>query len=419
MTNKGYRVTGKKKVIYDMALNIISVGISTVVLQLFILPSIAKHIDDASYGLMVTILAMMNTVPSTIGNVLNNVRLLNRKEKNEEDQGGDLAVLFWISETIIFVFLVIASILYLGFGDLLGIILTVFVGLVWLAAEYHSVAFRLDLDYKGVLLSNIIRSIALVIGYGLFLITKRWQVIYLFGFVGSYFYLLVIKKSRIVFEKPRRTEIFGKCLRDAASLSGANVVGRSINYADKILMYPIMGGPAVSIYYAATLLGKVVSLVITPINSVALSYLSKYKKKPDKIFRWVFLTGLGICIAGYFFAIILGKPILTFFYPDYAEEAIKYIYITSASIVIQVFTSVITPFVIKFCKTYWQVVINLITIIIYIVVSLLLVKKLGLTGFCIGVLIANIVKLIITLWTYFKHSGDDEKQGERGGDNHG
>lgn len=392
---------GKKKVVCDMALNIVSVAVPSCILQLLILPKISNYVSGNTYGLMITILALMNTIPSTFGNVLNNVRLLHRNNLNDP-KGNDVTVLFFVVEAMNVVFLLIISMIYLGSLDVVGIVLTVLTGIVWLAADYHSVAYRLDLDYVGVFISNVLMSVGYCVGYSLFLINNRWQWIYIIGFLCFYLYLIAIKKSRIILEVPQRSASFSSCVKDTLFLSGANVLGRAVNYADKVLMYPIMGGEGVAIYFAATLLGKVVSMVITPVNSVALSYISRCTKRPDEIFKWTVIVGGIICAIGYFFAVVIGKPVLDYLYPSYADEAIKYIYITSASVVVQVFTSIITPFVIKFCNTTWQIVINLVTTIIYILVSLSLVTSLGITGFCIGVLIANIVKMIITIWTYYR-----------------
>lgn len=54
----------KKKIFFDMILNIVATSIPTVVLQLLILPSLSNYMDGNAYGLMVTILAVLNVVPS-------------------------------------------------------------------------------------------------------------------------------------------------------------------------------------------------------------------------------------------------------------------------------------------------------------------------------------------------------------------
>ena len=50
----------KRKVIFDMALNIVAAAIPTFVLQLLILPNLAKFMSDDNYGLLVTVLAFLN-----------------------------------------------------------------------------------------------------------------------------------------------------------------------------------------------------------------------------------------------------------------------------------------------------------------------------------------------------------------------
>lgn len=154
--------------------------------------------------------------------------------------------------------------------------------------------------------------------------------------------------------------------------------------ADKILLYPLLGGTMVSVYYAATVFSKVVSLAITPINSVALSYLSKINKKTNSLFKWTYIVGIVVCGIGYIMTIILSRPVLSILYPKYVDAAMQYIWITSGTIVVSVLTSMITPFVLRFFDIKWQIWINGITTIMYIIISLSLLKLGGLMGFCVG-----------------------------------
>lgn len=388
----------KKKIVFDMILNIISTTIPTVVLQLLILPGISNYMTSEKYGLVVTILAVLNTVPSTIGNALNNIRLLHRLDYEHESSSGDFPIILLISELFNLVFMIIISIVYIGKTDILGIILIVIMGFLWLSREYHVVAFRLKINYTDVFYCNISLTIGYIIGFVVFMCSGYWQFIYIIGFLISYIYLY--KHTHILKEKIIITSKFKKISLETIILLFSNILARIINYADKILLYPLMGGGVVSIYYAATILGKVVSLAITPINSVALTYLTKYNKKPQNIFRWTFLMGCLICVIGYIMSIILAKPLLYFLYPQFAEEAYKYVYITSATIVLSVLISMISPFILRFCSIKWQIVINGITSIFYIFISYIMLKLFGLMGFCIGALITHLLKLFISLFIY-------------------
>lgn len=388
----------KKKIIMDMILNIISTAIPTVVLQLIILPSIANCVDDNQYGLIVTILAMLNVIPATIGNALNNIRLVYEEKYNEEKIKGDFQILLTICEAINIALIFVISWYYLGKFDFINILLIIITSVLWLGREYHIVAFRIKLNYKAILLNNLYLILGYSIGYVIFKITGYWEFIYILGIFISYIYIYIY--SQICKEPFVKTKFWKDVSKDNILLLVSVFLARLINYADKLLLYPLLGGAMVSIYYVATIFGKVVSMAITPINSVALSYLSKIKNRPDHLFNWSYMVGIIVCVIGYFCAIVFSRPILSIIYPMYVDEAMKYIYITSATICVNVLTSIITPFVLKFFAMKWQIVINGVTTVSYIIISIILLYFYGLIGFCMGALIANIIKLLITTAIY-------------------
>ena len=135
---------------------------------------------------------------------------------------------------------------------------------------------------------------------------------------------------------------------------------------------------------------------------LALSYLSKINKKTNSLFKWTYIVGSVVCGIGYIMTIILSRPVLSILYPKYVDAAMQYIWITSGTIVVSVLISMITPFVLRFFNIKWQIWINGITTIMYIIFSLSLLKLGGLMGFCVGALLANIIKLLITTYVYLK-----------------
>ena len=77
----------KKDVVY----NLLSIFFPTAILQLIILPFINAELNVEVYGLVVVVLAALNTVPSIIGNSLCNARQLLEGEYRTKCQTGD----FW------------------------------------------------------------------------------------------------------------------------------------------------------------------------------------------------------------------------------------------------------------------------------------------------------------------------------------
>lgn len=354
--------------------------------------------DD--YGLLVTILALLNVVPATLGNVLNNIRLLHETDYQEKNVHGDFNLLLIISEAANIIIVGIFVVAYSGNIVFIDVLLTTCVAVVWLLREYFIVAFRLIINYKAILLNNIIMVIGYGVGYGLFLIFGQWQIIYLSGYCFSLAYIIV--HCSLWKEPIQKTELFKMITSESTMLLVAGLLTRVIIYADKLLIYPILGGTMVAIYYAATIFGKVVSLVVNPVSSVALTYLSKRKSKDNKMFSYTLLIGFVVCLVGYIACIIISKPLLKILYPDFVDEAMHYILLTTGVAVLTAWISLINPFIMKFFSMKWQIAINGGTAAIYVILSMTLLHFWGLYGFCIGALMTYILKLLLMIAIYYK-----------------
>ena len=67
-----------------------------------------------------------------------------------------------------------------------------------------------------------------------------------------------------------------------------------VKYADRLILYPLLGGVAVSIYYSATIISKLISLAVTPLSTVILSYFSKMESLKRRTFYVMLSVGLTV-----------------------------------------------------------------------------------------------------------------------------
>ncbi len=390
----------KKKIISDLILNIGATAAPIIVLQLVILPALADDMSDDRYGLLVTILSLLNVIPATLGNVLNNIRLLYNDSYKESECEGDFNIILLFMAAMNIIIVGIASFYYdhsITWADLL---LTILVSVFWLAKEYFIVSFLIEINYAAILLNNLLQVVGYIVGYLIYCFTGYWQIIYIMGYIVSLIY--IFKRSSLWREKLKITALFKNTISQGTLLMAASVLARITTYADKMLIYPIVGGAMVSVYYTATLSGKIVSMAITPVNGVILTYLSKRKKKTDDIFWSAFWLGIGVCIVGYIFCLIISRPVLNMLYPQYADEAMKYILVTTGTSVLYALTAIVSPFVMKFFDMKWQVAISGGTAIIYVVLCMVLLFFWGMYGFCLGAFFTNLFKLMFMLFIYVK-----------------
>lgn len=389
----------KGKVISDMILNIIAAALPIALLQLIIYPRLAQKLGGDKYGLMLTIYSIWIMISNSLGNVLNNIKLLKNPQYEELGENGDIEYLLrqWLGAGSAIVFIVIW--VYCGKFNATHIILGTMTAACIFLKAYLEVGFRLKLNYKAIVINSIVLGIGFCIGTGLFELTKCWEFVFFTGYLLSV--IFCAGKTRLLKVKACKTTMYREVSRDSYFLVISSIISNCINYADKLILYPLMGGTAVSIYYTATILGKITGMLTGPINSVILSYISRWDNSKSKYF--VRILGLGIVVIsiGYVFTLLLARPVLGILFPQWVDEVMRIIPITTATVMLTVLASILQPFILKFCNIYWQIIISGVGSAAYFISALILWRIYGLTGFCIGTVIGVTVKIIIMVTVYF------------------
>jgi len=389
----------KKKIFFDVILNLLATLIPMFALQFLILPQVALKIGADSYGQLLAIIAFMYLSASSFGSVLNNAKLIHYKRYEELNTQGDFNI-------VLVIFLILnAIIMFLGllyYGKSLNVLTNIsliLISSILLFNTYASVEFRIKLNFKNILMNSIMLFFGYLIGFALFLFTGYWSLIYLCGLGLNILFL--IYKTSIWRENYSKTPLFRSTFKEVIMLLGSGILVSLGAYVDKLIILPLLGGAAVSIYYAATILGKTIALAIGPITGVLLSYLAHMKKFSSNNFKFLLLISSIVGFIGYWSVIIISEPLLVLIYPQYVEDAIQYIPVTTLSIILTIISSVINPVLLKFSSAKWQMFINGLYMLIYVPLSMYLLSLHGLMGLCIGILIANFIKLLTMITTYF------------------
>ena len=143
-------------------------------------------------------------------------------------------------------------------------------------------------------------------------------------------------------------------------------------------------------------------MLVGPINSVILSYISRWDKSKAIVFFKILRVAFIIATIAYFVVLLLSRPVIGLLFPQWLDEVMEIIPLTTFTIMISIISSVLHPFILKYCKMQWQIRINVIGSIAYFGSALFLWHFMGLKGFCIGTIIGVLVKLIIMIVVYFK-----------------
>lgn len=385
-----------KSFISDITLNIFGSGITAVILQFVIYPLLNRNSSPQIFGEILLMMAIVNIVAVLLGNSLNNIRLINNKDYvNEEIKGDFPFILLFASITNIIIIFVIAFILWDN-QSFLERMLLVSISILSMLRAYLTVDYRLNLDYKKNLVHNVFYSIALLISTLVILITDIWQFVFFIAELFSLFYLL--KTTTIIKEPFKITLRFKKTIKQFIYLSISNLIGNLLLYIDRIIIFPFLGAYQVSVFFAATVIGKMFSFVLSPISGVMLSYISNKKNMISK--RDFLLINIAIIIfslVATLLTLLVSKYLLKLLYPDLYQAINDILLVSNLAAILFASSTITQAILLKYKETSFQIVIQIIYGLIFVLSGIILIQIYGLEGFSYAALLASIIKFALIL----------------------
>lgn len=376
----------------DFIINILASLIYTFARQIVVFPLLAAQMTDADYGTLLTVSGLVNVATAMVGNVLNNVRLIQDSTYREKGIKGDFHLLCMLGSLVSVVYTII-----LGVCFQLNPITTALLCVHVCAGNFYQYAiahFRLNLDFKRIFVTNCLISLtyilfALICADGIW-----WPMVLVAGECVGLVYVAAV--TRFHQEGLQRTEMLGDTTKKMLTLMMGSLLSNLMLYADRVLIYPIIGAESVSYYSAASLFGKSAGLVMTPIAGVLLGYYSqKNFKASKKLFALV--NGLSLLCAAAFMCVcwVLAPWFTKLLYPTLFEQAEPYIVMANLGAVVGIIGSMAKPMILRCCSTKWILIIQIVHAIVYLILALWLMPLYGLWGFCWAMLLSSAVNVVL------------------------
>lgn len=389
-----------KRIFWDFSYSFVAYALPTIVLQFAIQPLIAGRTSAEENGLFVAIFNVIKLMVSVFISPLANLRLL---KKQECEKNGFINSFFnHLFLTAVFCSILLGSILNELYRDFVfrisDIVLLSSILILMSIHDYFMVEFRLILNYRKIVVDNCLIILGYGIGILLFIKTGIWELIFVFGYLlGSIYVLLNTNLWKSI---PRRKKSVG-ITKQYIELSASNMLGLTSVYCDRLIIYPVLGGFEVSVYNAAAVVSKAISVVGVPLKNVLLSYIVNHNglvisKKSLK--KFVPISIFAVMVV---FAIILGISVMScrLLYPQYATAALPFIPIITIAVMVQTFAEILNIVLLRFTATKLQTIISSIKLSVYLIAAFLLaiVADAGLMGFCFAILLADISCAIAVL----------------------
>ena len=381
----------------DVLLSMAAFALPVLAIYFFIQPGMAAVLGSERYGIALTTIASIQFLDSSFVGALSNVRLLLSGEEEFKCSRNEMFAALLLLTTVLF-FLSMVAQAFLGVLTVPECFLTGLAIFLMSCFDYLLVEFRVEINYKRIVLSNVLLITGFGLGFLLFLSNTLWQSVYIIGYLVGLIYPLSALKPFQSIRLP------GQKLRGAikdrySKLALSNVMTYVVAYGDRLVLFPLMGAASVSVYAAAAVASKAVSFVTTPLNSVLLSYLVKIDVlKMSK--RQLLLLGCAIAILILTVCAVfipISSLLSSILYPQWFDEAYAYIAVIVVGVTVANFSNVLNSVVLRFADAKYQAFLSAIRLVSFLTLSALFTKLYGLIGFCLGSLICEVLRLLIIL----------------------
>ncbi len=379
----------------DLLYSIAGLMLMNGILQLLVNPMLNKWLGEDAFGNYQSIFAIVSIMGTTFGVAANYSRMVRSREK--KDTNGDYNIFLAVISVLCIAVAAGALIIYRSFSVVHFLLLTALTALTVLR-YYGDVNYRINLNYKGFFIYYAVITAGYCVGLPIFkYVSEQWMLPFILGELAAVVFVAlhgsIFKGKGKLSPSPE----FGGTIKSVSILSATNLLSSVAQQADKIILGLIMSGEAVTTFYVATLLGKVISLLTTPLNGVLIGYLTKYEGKFTKKIFVIFAAALlGIGVVAILGCFIASKIFVKIFYPSVYEQANPYFLLANAGQVFYFIANSLMTVILRVSSEKYQMYINIIYIIIYAATVIPLTVSFGLWGMTIALLITNVAKFIMT-----------------------
>lgn len=378
-----------KKIAVDVIWSIAALVLMNGVLQLFIYPSFNSRLGAEKMGDVLYALSILAIFSPALGSAANNARLVEKREHDVKN-GDILLVMFPLSVIFAVLYVMIISgylfdpFEYIMAGVLL--VLTVF-------RYYGDVEYRLSLNYKGYFVYYLTISLGYIAGVLLYPVTNSWILVFLIGEVASNVVVLISGK---IYRPLTLSENHTQISRKILVLTLSYLLYNGVLNLDRILLQNLIDSETVTIYYVGSLLGKTAALLVGPLNSVILSYMSKNNTQITRK-QYMKISAVIIGVGAVIFAVILAvMPLfVNILYKDISARVLEISTVANLSQIICFSSSLLLTIMLTFASAKWQLIIQASYAAVFLALGIAGAKIGGLQGFIIAILLANIIRLVL------------------------
>ena len=380
--------TNQKRIVSNTAYTIGGALLMNGVLQVLVYPLLNRIMGSDQLGELLYLMGLVAILCPSVGQALNTSRLVVRRDYDVSNGDYNILLLLFGGVGTVVALVVAKS----SMTTPMVILWTIILLMTTIFRYYGDVEYRLNLNYQKYFIYYTVLTVGYVAGFGLYLLTKNWFLVFITGEAAAIIYLAATGTVfRGFFD---RSKWFNKASQRGGFLVFSYLITNLTLNIDRLVLENLIGHLAVTQYYVTSLIGKTLVLLVAPVNTIIISYLTRKQERINRK-QFMMFTGIGIGVSFVFFICAqIGTPIFVkLFYGDLYDSVKGMITVVNLSQILGVLSAYLFIVVLTFTEEKWQLLLQIFHLVVIVALVLLFTGSDGIMGFAEAVLIANAIRV--------------------------
>lgn len=379
----------------DLFFSMGSTLVVSLVTQFALYPFLAAALSPTQYGILLSTMGVVDIIVATTGRELCNTRLVCDGACKAIDEPPFYLKLLAVSVTAGVLAVLLCGLFLFGYTTAELVLLSVLV-ILSSSKAYFLARVRLDMDFTGLFVANCVVSGGYLLGLLVFNLSGMWLLVFISGEILALAYILV--KTRVRVGGDDRIRSRRKVKETYASLSASTFIGSLGSYFDRIFIPVVLGEASLSIFFAASFLGKIVFLVSTPLRTVLITYLGNGRMSLSaRTLLGVNLAGIAVMALFAGLCALAGNMVTSILYPTLYHDAEGIIFWANLAIILGLGFTINATLIMVAAPSWWQTIFSITRVVLYALCALIGTWLNGLIGYAWGVGLANVLMYAVSL----------------------
>lgn len=377
-----------KKFSVDFFYTVGATVVINAVQHLFVFPWINKVSGPEITGMILSCLSIVYIFSMTLGLGMNNTRLV--EDRKNTGTNGDYLCIMGIGSLYLIIVAIFAK--KIGFDPQVKLAWFAILLILSMIRTYGEFDFRKTLQFSQFFIYFVLISIGYAIGVLIYKKTNNWTHIFI---LGESLAVIMLFARKIVFALALPSDKFYYLAKAIILLALSTMMVQLVISGDRLILKYFLGDRSVTVYSSLALAGKTANMIILPLGTLLLSYLTaKSIPSTKEWFYKVSSAWIGFCLCALMGTIIVAPIYVKLFYSDLYNDIAGLNIVVNFGLTIAMIGFLFRIYLIALSNATVVFLFEFVFAIIHFTAAIFLTKKYGMLGYAWAVIIARSSRMI-------------------------